>query len=558
MTKKRPTTGIEDFAQLIHEGYYYVDKTYVVKELLEKGSNVNLFTRPRRFGKTLLMDMLKCFFEIGGPRDVFEGLKISQEKEICEQYQGKYPVIFITLKSMKKLTFKDARSELVNLIGVEASRHPVLAESDRLTAKEKDKFQQLCDMDDETVRESFLTNSLRTLSELLYKHYDQKVIILIDEYDVPLDNAEKNGFYNEMVDLIRGLFDQALKTNPYMKFAVMTGCLRIAKESIFTGLNKVIVYTVLDKNFSDACGYTDEEVRAMLEHLDLFQHYNDIKTWYDGYQFGDKHIYCPWDVSKYCDDLYTKAVTRPKSYWMNTSGNEIIDKLLSKAESPSIKDDIEKLAMGESVRKQVKQELTYRDLYTSIDNIWSVLFTTGYLTIQGDPEAEELELTIPNRSIRQVFNLKIYEQVKEKIGQDTGKLKAFCELFPQGKAEEIEKEFTQFLRKNISVRDSGSEKFYHGYLLGMLVSMDTWLVRSNVETGDGYCDINVVMIDDGIGIIIEMKYAEREELSKYAALALEQIDEKRYADHFANYDITRVLKYGIACSGKSCKVMMRE
>ena len=413
-------------------------------------------------------------------------------------------------------------------------------------------------MDDETVRESLLTNSLRFLSELLYKHYEQKAIILIDEYDVPLDKAEKNGFYNEMVSLIRGMFNQALKTNSYMKFAVMTGCLRIAKESIFTGLNKVKVYTVLDRNFSDAFGYIDEEVRAMLEYLDLSKHYEDIKAWYDGYQFGDKHIYCPWDVNNYCEDLYTKAVTIPKSYWMNTSGNEIIDKLLSKAEKPSIKDEIEKLATGESVRKQIKLELTYKDLYTSIDNIWSVLFTTGYLTIQGDPEAEELELTIPNRSIRQVFNLKIYEQVKEKIGQDTGKLKAFCELFPQGKAEEIEKEFTQFLRKNISVRDSGSEKFYHGYLLGMLVSMDTWLVRSNVETGDGYCDINVVMIDDGIGIIIEMKYAEREELSKYAALALEQIDEKRYADHFANYDITRVLKYGIACSGKSCKVMMRE
>ena len=560
MTKKRPPVGLEDFAKLIRDGFYYVDKTYVVKELLEKWSDVNLFTRPRRFGKTLLMDMLKCFFEIDGPKDVFDGLIISKETELCEQHQGKYPVIFVSLKSVNGLTFEEARAEMVKVLSKEASRHPVLRTSDKLNEDEKDKFLQLCrmEMNAKAADIDLLTGCINTLSEFLYKHYDQKVILLIDEYDVPLAKAEQSGFYEEMVSLVRGLFDQGLKTNPYMKFAVLTGCLRIAKESIFTGMNKVIVYTALDKNFSDACGYTDEEVRAMLEHLDLSQHYNDIKTWYDGYQFGDKHIYCPWDVSKYCDDLYTKAVTKPKSYWMNTSGNEIIDKLLSKAESPSIKDDIEKLAMGESVRKQVKQELTYKDLYTTIDNIWSVLFTTGYLTIQGDPEAEELELTIPNRSIRQVFNLKIYEQVKEKIGQDTGKLKAFCELFPQGKAEEIEKEFTQFLRKNISVRDSGSEKFYHGYLLGMLVNMDTWLVRSNVETGDGYCDISVVMIDDGIGIIIEMKYAAREELAKYAALALEQIDEKRYADHFADYDVTKVLKYGIACSGKSCKVILGE
>ena len=560
MTKRRPAVGLEDFEKLIRDGYYYVDKTYVVKALLEKKSDVNLFTRPRRFGKTLLMDMLKCFFEIGGPKDVFDGLKISQEKGLCEQYQGKYPVIFVTLKSVDGLTFEVARSMMVHILCSEVSRHPVLATSDKLTKAEKDKFQQLCrmDMNAKAADIDLFTSSLRTLSEFLYKHYGQKVIILIDEYDVPLAKAEQSGFYNEMVSLVRGLFDQTLKTNPYMKFAVLTGCLRIAKESIFTGMNKVVVYTALDKNFSDAFGYIDEEVCTMLEYMGLSQHYADVKDWYDGYQFGDKHIYCPWDVNNYCADLYTGSARKPKSYWINTSGNDIIDKLLSKAESPSIKDDIEKLAMGGSVRKQVKQELTYKDLYTTIDNIWSVLFTTGYLTIQGDPEAEELELMIPNRSIRQVFNLKIFEQIKEKISQDSGKLKAFCELFPQGKAEEIEKEFTQFLRKNISVRDSGSERFYHGYLTGMLSNMDTWLVRSNVETGDGYCDISVVMIDDGIGIIIEMKYAEREELSKYAALALEQIDEKRYADHFADYDVTKVLKYGIACSGKSCKVMLRE
>ena len=436
MTKRRPAVGLEDFEKLIRDGYYYVDKTYVVKDLLEKKSDVNLFTRPRRFGKTLLMDMLKCFFEIDGPKDVFDGLKISQEKELCEQYQGKYPVIFVTLKNVEGLTFEVARSMMVSVLSSEASRHPVLRTSDKLDEDEKDKFRQLCrmDMNAKAADINLFTRSLRTLSEFLYKHYGQKVIILIDEYDVPLAKAEQSGFYNEMVSLVRGLFDQTLKTNPYMQFAVLTGCLRIAKESIFTGMNKVVVYTALDKNFSDAFGYIDEEVCTMLEYMGLSQHYADVKDWYDGYQFGDKHIYCPWDVNNYCADLYTGSVRKPKSYWINTSGNDIIDKLLSKAESPSIKDDIEKLAMGGSVRKQVKQELTYKDLYTTIDNIWSVLFTTGYLTIQGDPEAEELELMIPNRSIRQVFNLKIFEQIKEKISQDSGKLKAFCELFPPGQS----------------------------------------------------------------------------------------------------------------------------
>ncbi|MBP5759813.1 MAG: AAA family ATPase, partial [Verrucomicrobia bacterium] len=413
MTKRRPPVGLEDFEKLIHDGYYYVDKTYVVKELLEKKSDVNLFTRPRRFGKTLLMDMLKCFFEIGGPKDVFESLKISQEKELYEQYQGKYPVIFVTLKNVEGLTFEVARSMMVSILCSEVSRHPVLAASDKLTETEKDKFQQLCrmDMNAKAADIDLFTRSLRTLSEFLYKHYGQKVIILIDEYDVPLAKAEQSGFYNEMVSLVRGLFDQTLKTNPYMQFAVLTGCLRIAKESIFTGMNKVDVYTVLDKRFSDAFGYTDEEVRAMLEHLGLSQHYEDVKDWYDGYQFGSKHIYCPWDVNKYCDDLYSEAVTKPKSYWMNTSGNDIIEKLVDKADTTSLKGEIEELLAGGTVRKTIKQELTYRDLYTSMNNIWSVLFMTGYLTVVGDPEAKMLELTIPNRGIREVFRERIYTLV---------------------------------------------------------------------------------------------------------------------------------------------------
>ncbi len=554
MTKRRPTTGLEDFAQLIRDGYYYVDKTFVVKELLEKGSNVNLFTRPRRFGKTLLMDMMKCFFEIGGPKEVFEGLKISQEKELCEQYQGKYPVIFVSLKSLKRLTFEAAKSELVTVLTSEASRHPVLATSDRLTAKEKDKFQQLCDPKAEIMGENFLTSSLRSLSELLYKHYEQQVIILIDEYDVPLDNAEKNGFYNEMLDLVRGLFDQALKTNPYMKFAVMTGCLRIAKESIFTGMNKVKVYTALDRNFSDAFGYMDEEVRTMLNYLGLSQHYEEIKDWYDGYQFGDRHIYCPWDVSKYCYDLYTEAVTMPKSYWMNTSGNDIIEKLVDKADTSYLKGEIEELLAGETVRKEIEQELTYRNLYASMDNIWSVLFMTGYLTVVGDPEAEKLELKIPNRGIREVFRKRISKLVKKSIVENKTEVRAFCKLFEEGKVAEIEAGFNKFLMNHISVRDGGKEAFYHAYLLGMLVCKENWTVRSNAESGEGFGDILIEVEEDRLGIIVEVKYDKQDRLEEFCNMALDQIEKKNYQIQ----GVTRTLKYGIACCKKHCKVMLRE
>ena len=556
MTIKRPTTGIEDFAQLIRDGFYYVDKTYVVKELLEKGSNVNLFTRPRRFGKTLLMDMLKCFFEIGGPKEVFEGLKISQEKEICEQYQGKYPVIFLSLKSVEGLTFEVARSELAKALSKEALRHPFLAASDKLNESEKGIFQQLCDMQQNAKAADIdlLTGCIYTLSELLYKHYDQKVIILLDEYDVPLDKAEKNGFYNEMVSLIRGMFNQALKTNSYMKFAVMTGCLRIAKESIFTGLNKVKVYTVLDRNFSDAFGYIDEEVRAMLEYLDLSKHYEDIKAWYDGYQFGDKHIYCPWDVNNYCEDLYTKAVTTPKSYWMNTSGNEIIEKLANKADTSYLKGEIEELLAGGTVRKAIDQELTYRDLYTSMNNIWSVLFMTGYLTVNGDPEAEELELTIPNRGIREVFRKRISALVEKSIDENKTEVRTFCKLFEQGKVAEIEAGFNKFLREHISVRDGGKEAFYHAYLLGMLVCKENWNIQSNDESGEGFGDILIEVEEDRLGIIVELKYDKQDRLEEFCNMALDQIEKKNYQIQ----GVTRTLKYGIACCKKHCKVMMRE
>ena len=556
MTKKRPTAGLEDFAQLIHDGFYYVDKTYIVKELLEKWSNVNLFTRPRRFGKTLLMDMLKCFFEIDGPKEVFEGLKIAQEKEICEQYQGKYPVIFLSLKSVNALTFEVARDILKGILANEALRHSYLKMSDKLDEDEHDTFRKMCKMENaETVSDAFLMSSLNNLSKYLYKHHGQKVIILLDEYDVPLDKAEQNGFYKEMLSMIRGLFDQTLKTNPYMQSAVMTGCLRIAKESIFTGMNKVNVYTVLDRNFSDAFGYTDEEVKTMLEYLGFTQHYEDIKAWYDGYQFGDKHIYCPWDVNKYCDDLYTEAVTTPKPYWMNTSGNDIIRKFIETSAEEALEDEVEELINGGSVRKKNHQELTYKDLYTTIDNIWSILFTTGYLTVDGDPEDEELNLVIPNQGIRKIFRDQVFEWIKEGLKNNPEYLNGFCEYFVQGKAAEIEDQFNEFLDETISIRDSGEEKFYHAYLLGMLKNRKDWRVKSNVETGNGYCDISIKLPKQKLGILIEMKYTQEEDkLEKYCREALDQIERKGYKIE----RVTKTLKYGIACCRKSCKVMMRE
>ena len=557
MTKKRPAVGLEDFAKFIHDGYYYVDKTYVVKELLEKKSDVNLFTRPRRFGKTLLMDTLKCFFEIDGPKEVFDGLAISKEIELCEQYQGKYPVIFITLKSVEGLTFEVARSMLVRILCSEVSRHPVLAASDKLTEAEKDKFQQMCrmDMNAKAADIDLFTSSLRTLSEFLYKHYGQEAIILIDEYDVPLAKAEQRGFYDEMVSLIRGLFDQTLKTNPYMKFAVMTGCLRIARESIFTGMNKVDVYTVLDNDFSDAFGYTDEEVRAMLNYFELSQHYKDVKDWYDGYQFGDKHIYCPWDVNKYCRKLLSRPNGKPEAFWMNTSGNDIIRKFIETSAEEALEDEVEELINGGSVRKKIHQELTYRELYATIDNIWSVLFTTGYLTVDGDPEDEELNLVIPNQGIRKIFKEQVFEWIKEGLRNNPEYLNGFCEYFVQGKAAEIEDQFNEFLDETISIRDSGEEKFYHAYLLGMLRNRKDWRLKSNVETGNGYCDISIKLPKQKLGILIEMKYTRDEaKLEEYCREALDQIERKGYKIERVN----RTLKYGIACCRKECKVMLRE
>ena len=557
MTKKRPPIGLEDFAKLIQDGFYYVDKTYVVKELLEKWSDVNLFTRPRRFGKTLTLDMLKCFFEIDGPRNVFNGLAISKETKLCEQHQGKYPVISITLKSVDGLTFEEARAEMVNVLSREASRHPVLAASDKLAEGEKGVFQQLCDMKQnaKAADTNLLTGSLRTLSEFLYKHYGQSVIILIDEYDVPLAKAEQSGFYEEMVSLVRGLFDQGLKTNPYMKFAVLTGCLRVSKESIFTGMNKVKVWTILDKKFNDAFGYTDEEVRTMLDYLGLANHYEDIRVWYDGYRFGGEHIYCPWDVNNYCDDLDGDPQLAPKPYWMNTSGNDIIRKFIETSAEEALEDEVEELINGGSVKKKIHQELTYKDLYTTIDNIWSILFTTGYLTVDGNPEDEELNLVIPNQGIRKIFKDQVFEWIKDGLKNNPEYLNGFCEYFVQGKAAEIEDQFNEFLDETISIRDSGEEKFYHAYLLGMLRNRKDWRLKSNVETGNGYCDISIKLPKQKLGILIEMKYTRDEaKLEEYCREALDQIERKGYKIE----RVIRTLKYGIACCRKSCKVMLQQ
>ena len=545
--KKLPV-GLEDFKKLIKNDFYYVDKTLIIRELLSEWGDVNLFTRPRRFGKTLTLDMIKCFFEIGQDKSLFDGLAISKEKELCERYQARFPVIFISLKGINADTFETARDILAKVIRNEAIRHQQLMESTVLSVFEKKQLEPLLLGE---ITDPILVDSLRTLSELLCKHYGREVLILIDEYDVPLAKAESNGYYDKMVNLLRVLFEQTLKTNSSMFCALLTGCLRVSKESIFTGLNKVSVFTVTHPRFSDSFGFTDTEVRTLLDYYQFASHYETIRDWYDGYHFADANIYCPWDVINYCKDLRANPNEEPHAYWMNTSGNDIIEKLIREADSSTLKGEIEDLLDGRSIRKKVIEELTYRDLNRSIENIWSILFTTGYLTQQGKSAGDTLDLIIPNRGIREVFKFKIFERISRNIKKDAKNLRKFCELFPQGKAQEIENQFNEFLRKNISIRDSGKENFYHGYLLGMLLSMDEWRIRSNCESGEGFCDISIEIADQKTGIIIELKYDKEDRLDEFCKAALAQIENKKYQIEGAE----KILKYGIACCKKHCKVI---
>ena len=560
--------GIENFREIRTGGFYYVDKTGLIKTLLENPGKVNLFTRPRRFGKTLNMSMLKYFFEAGSDvmlfdnGTLFEELEISKEKELCEEYMGKFPVISITLKGATGESFEDAKVMLRRIIGKEAMRFRFLLESDRIDDAERSQYEALVSMDKTgafTMSDELLKDSLQTLSQLLQRHYGQSVIMLIDEYDVPLDKAYQSGYYDSMVELVRILFGNAFKTNDSLKFAVLTGCLRISKESIFTGLNNFKVYTVKDVRYKEYFGFTDVEVRQMLEYYGFSGQYDSVKEWYDGYMFGNLGIYCPWDVINYCGDLRDGSVTEPQNYWVNTSSNDIIRRFLSRADAAA-RDEIELLINGGHVKKMVHQELTYRDLDSDIDNLWSILFTTGYLTQDGEDEEGISSLAIPNREIRWIYVQQIRKWFKDESRKDTRKLENLRRAFEGNDTVAIEKEFAFYLRKTISIRDTNvkkemKENFYHGILLGLFGNMDGWKVKSNAESGDGYSDISVEVEDQEIGIIIELKYAENAALDSACREALEQIYDNHYEEALADDGMTTIYRYGIACYKKRCRVV---
>ncbi len=560
--KTRLPMGIESFKEIRRQKFYYVDKTALIRELLENWGKVTLFTRPRRFGKTLNMSMLKCFFEIGSDKALFDGLEISREAQLCEEYQGKFPVISITLKGATGRTFDEAKNMLRRLIGKEAQRFQFLMESDKLTELEHQQYKALIYMNEKGIfdmEDEVLKDSLLTLSQLLKKHYQQDVIILIDEYDVPLDKAYQSGYYDDMVDLIRSLFGNALKTNDSLYFAVLTGCLRISRESIFTGLNNFKVYTVKDVRYKEYFGFTDVEVRQMLEYYGFLAHYDAVKEWYNGYLFGNTSIYCPWNVVNYCGDLRDASVTSPQNYWVNTSSNDIIRRFVSKANTTT-RDELELLIDGGSVKKMIRQELTYRDLDSSIDNLWSILFTTGYLTQRGTESGDLTELVIPNREIRWIFVQQIREWFRKESVKDTEKLERFCRAFQENDTAAIEKGFNDYLWNTISIRDTSvrkemKENFYHGILLGLLAYMDGWLVKSNAESGEGYSDISIEIRQHEIGIVIELKYAEDGAFEAGCQEALRQIHEKEYESALIKNGLHTIYRYGIACYKKRCKVV---
>ena len=553
-TLKLPV-GIDDFKKIREAGFYYVDKTKLIEQLLQSWGEVTLFTRPRRFGKTLNMSMLKSFFEIGAEKSLFQGLYISEKEKLCVEYMGKYPVIFLSLKGVEGLHFADAQKMLMTIINNEVRRHYYLKTSDKLTVEDRKQFEKMLLNEDVN-----LVDSLRLLSQLLYLHYDQKVVILIDEYDVPLDKAFKNGYYQEMVSLIRGLFGQALKTNEFLQFAVLTGCLRVSKESIFTGLNNFEINSIVDIEHEEGFGFTDAEVMQMLKYYHCTNRYSDIKEWYDGYHFGNADIYCPWDVINFVKKLLTDSNAKPSAFWINSSGNDLVKLFVDKADQ-STKDEIERLVAGESVTKRIRLDLTYDEIENSIDNVWSVLFTTGYLTNIGNPESGVYELVIPNREVHEVFVLQIQEWFQRSVAKEES-MPEFSKAILEADAEGLQKQLNVIMSRMISVldtkaREEQKENFYHGLLLGLLRgSNPDWLIKSNRESGDGYSDILIEPENPDAGIIIEVKHeASISGLDKACENAMAQIKNRRYDEALRENGRCEILAYGIAFHKKRCRVV---
>lgn len=563
-TEIKLPVGIDSFEKLRKGNYYYVDKTMLIEQVLEEKSEVTLFTRPRRFGKTLNMSMLKSFFEIDTDPSLFEGLHISKNTKLCAQYMGKYPVISISLKNVEAISYKEARAKIVKKINREARKFQFLLKSDILSDIDKDLFRELvkADMDDAT-----LTNSLQELTELLEIHFSQKVVVLIDEYDVPLQKAYEQGYYNEMVILICDLFGNVLKTNDSLAFAVLTGCLRIAKESIFTGLNNFVVYSILDEEFDEAFGFTDEEIKRMLNTCGLSDRFDEVKEWYDGYHFGNADIYCPWDVVNYCKAHLQKSNAVPENYWMNTSGNEIIEHFIDSIHDPEMltKKELELLANGETITQKIDEMVTYKDLYSSIDNLWSALFMTGYLTQRSQLGNGYYELAVPNREIQNIILDHILQMFTREISQNGELLRRFCTALLNADAGNVENLLVQYMDKTISVRDSASksphENFYHGLLIGILGYRRDWRISSNQESGNGYSDILIETRDPEhpVGIVLELKYSDSEkQLDADCRKAFQQIEDNNYTQKLKNQGYRNILKYGIAFHHKTCKVMVER
>ena len=560
MRKKKLPIGIENFEKLRLENFYYIDKTGLIRELLNNWGEVNLFTRPRRFGKTLNMSMLENFFSLDGDKSIFDGLEISKETALCEEYMGKYPVVSISLKGIDAWSYETAYQMAVRVIIDAAAKFYFLLDSEKLNAHDKAEYQKLLD---DTMNEGMFGSSLKLLSGMLEKHYGTKVILMIDEYDVPLAKAHANGYYDQMISLIRSFLGEALKTNSSLKLAVLTGCLRISKESIFTGLNNLKVRSVTDVRFDEYFGFTDMEVKTLLQYYGYPDSYDVAKKWYDGYHFGNVDVYCPWDVLNYCDSLLDDKEAQPENYWINTSSNDAVKRFIQESANYTTKREIESLIAGEVITKEIHQELTYPEIYQTIDNIWSLLFTTGYLTQRGKAEGRQMKLAIPNLEIRDIFVTQIMEFFRENVREDGDTLNCFCDALQNKDAENVEKIFNDYLRKTISIRDTAvrtgmKENFYHGVLLGILSVKNRWGISSNREMGEGYADILAEPDTGDMGIIIEVKYAHDGDLDEACKEALKQIEYTRYEDDLSDDGVENILKYGIACYKKRCRVMLAE
>lgn len=554
--------GIDNFEKIRQNGFYYVDKTSLIEQLFSNWGEVNLFTRPRRFGKTLNMSMLKYFFEIGTDRSLFDGLHICANEKICSEHMGKYPVIFLSLKNAEGLNFDTAKYQMVELIAREAERFPFLAKDTNLSDRDREKYRVLTAFADGhyQMSDDVLYGSLQTLSELLYKHFNQKTVILIDEYDVPLDKAFQHGYYREMGALIRALFGRALKTNEALAFAVLTGCLRVSKESIFTGLNNFKILSITDSRFDEQFGFTDKEVQKLLADYHLEARFSETKEWYDGYRFGNVDVYCPWDVINHIDRIKDDPNARPEAYWINTSGNDLVKRFVDKA-NRTTRNEIEQLIAGNAIEKTLRLDLTYDEIDNSIENLWSVLFTTGYLTQAGMTEDGAYRLVIPNREICEVFKLQIQEWFKKSIFSNAEQLTAFWKAFEEGNTDGVEMYLNRIMSNSISVFDiktgeGKKEISYHNLLVGILTGNADWLVKSNVEAGEGFADIIVETEDPNAGIVVELKYTkDYDEMEQACRAALDQINDRRYQEYLLNDGRKDITLYGIAFCKKRCKAM---